>query len=268
MAPILPARRTAAGRADGGVPAAHYAGLMQAVLWGKDHVDLDRITVEAPTDDVAVAITRGRHRKAYAYTDPNEDAAIAVVGARATLLAVADGHNGWAATEAAMTTVVDALSDDPPPHLADDELVDLFHRAGEAVLDITERPGFATPDSRTTLVLALVSGRTVQWASFGDSAVYLVTGAGAGRLSSAQHRFVGYPMPRRAVDHLLDRGVAQVPEGGWVVAASDGFVDFARPFPTATFAQANDAETVARDLVVAACEGGAGDNVAVAVTRP
>ena len=231
---------------------------MQTVLWGKDHVDLDQI---------AVAITRGRHRKAYAYTDPNEDAAVAVVGRRATLLAVADGHNGWAATEAAMTAVVSSIGDDPPPQLSDDELVDLFHDAGRAVLDVTERPGFPTPDSRTTLVIALVSPGSVQWASFGDSAAYLVTGAAGAKLSQSRHRFVGYPMPRQAVEHLLDRGTTEVPDGAWVVVASDGFVDFARPFPTAPFADAEDAETVARGLVLAACEGGAGDNVAVGVAR-
>lgn len=251
-----------------GGPAALYAGCMQAVLWGKDHVDLDQITVEAPTARVAVAITRGRHLKAYGYTDPNEDAAVAVVGSRTTLLAVADGHHGWAATEAAVTTVVEALGEDPPPSLSDEGMVDLFHRAGEAVLDVTDRPGSPTPDSRTTLVVALLTGSTLQWASFGDSAVYVVTAAAASTLSSPHHRFVGYPMPRRAVDFLLDRGTTEVPEGAWVVLASDGFVDFARPFPTTAFEGEPDAEAVARSLVLAACEGGAGDNVAVAVARP
>lgn len=242
---------------------------MQAVLWGKDYVDLDHIEVEGLTDDVAVAITRGRHRKAYRYTHPNEDAAVATIGRRATLLAVADGHNGWPATEAAITTIVDALGDDPPPaDLDDDALVELFHRASRAVRDVTEVPGFKHPDSRTTLVMALVAGDRVQWASFGDSAVYSVTPAGAATLSQAHHRFVGYPMPRTAVDHYLDRGTFRLPTGAWVVVASDGFVDFAHPFPTDLFADDGNAADMARGLVVAACEGGAGDNVAVAVARP
>ena len=241
---------------------------MQAVLWGKDYVDLDHIQTEALTDDVAVAITRGRHRKAYRYTDPNEDAAVAVIGRRATLLAVADGHNGWPATEAAITTIVDALGEDPPPaDLGDGEMVELFHRASRAVLDVTAVPGSEHPDSRTTLVMALVARGHVQWASFGDSAVYSVTTAGAAPLSESQHRFVGYPMPRAAVDHYLDRGTFRLPTGAWVVVASDGFVDFAHPFPTAVIAEHDDAAAVAKGLVVAACEGGAGDNVAVAVAR-
>lgn len=242
---------------------------MQAVLWGKDHVDLDRVAVEELSADVAVAISRGRHRKAYAYTDPNEDAAVAVVGPRATLLAVADGHNGWPATEAAVRTVVDALGADPPPaNLDDDTLIDLFHRASRNVLEVTAAPGFEHPSSRTTLVVTLVTRGRVQWASFGDSAVYSVTGAGAALLSQPQHRFVGYPMPRTAVDHYLDRGTFRLPTGAWVVVASDGFVDFAHPFPVTPFVEDNHAATLARRLVLAACEGGAGDNVAVAVARP
>lgn len=241
---------------------------MQAVLWGKDHLDLDHVAVEELTADVAVAITRGRHRKAYRYTHPNEDAAVAVVGPRATLLVVADGHNGWPATEAAITTVVDALAEDPPPDLDDDSLVELFHRASQAVRDVTDTPGSEHPESRTTLVIALVAPGRVQWASFGDSAVYSVTAEGATALSQSHHRFVGYPMPRAAVDHYLDRGTFRLPAGAWVVVASDGFSDFAQPFPTTVFTEHYDAGAVARGLVLAACEGGAGDNVAVAVARP
>lgn len=239
---------------------------MRAVLWGKDHVVLDEIVVEALGGRAAVGITRGRHRKRYQYTDPNEDAAVAVVGARATLLAIADGHNGWAATEAAITTVVDALGNDPPPaDVDDDALIDLFERASRAILDVTTQPDATTPDSRTTLAIALVAPGRLQWASFGDSAVYTVTGAGAALVSAANHRFVGYPMPRHAIDRILDRGTTTIGSDNWVVVASDGFVDYARPFPTHLFAGAPEPASVASGLVTAACEGGAGDNVAVAV---
>jgi serine/threonine protein phosphatase PrpC len=242
---------------------------MQAVLWGKDHLELDEVATRAAGARSAVAITRGRHRKAYRYTDPNEDAAVAVVGPRATLLAVADGHNGWAATEAVISTVVDAFGADPPPaDVPDQVMVDLFHRAGQAVLAITGRPEAVAPESRTTLVVALLAGRHLQWASFGDSAVYSVSQAAETALAKPQHLFVGYPMPRRAMDWGLERGTVQLTEGEWVVVATDGFVDFARPFPTALFAPDADPLEVAAGLVAAACDGGAGDNVAVAVAGP
>ena len=242
---------------------------MQAVLWGKDHLELDEVVTRAAGARSAVAITRGRHRKAYRYTDPNEDAAVAVVGPRATLLAVADGHNGWAATEAVISTVVDTLGVDPPPaDVPDQRMVDLFHRAGQAVLDITGRPEAVAPESRTTLVVVFIAGRRLQWASFGDSAVYCVTPAAAVALARPQHMFVGYPMPRRAMDWGLERGTTELTEGEWVVVATDGFVDFAHPFPTALFASDADPREVAAGLVAAACDGGAGDNVAVAVAGP
>ena len=242
---------------------------MQAVLWGKDHVGLDEMAVEAVGERAAVAITRGRHAKAYRYTDPNEDAAVAIAGDRATLLAVADGHNGWPATEAAITTIVDALGDDPPPaNVPDDDLVDLFHKASDAIIDVTGQPNAPNPESRTTLVIALIAGRRLQWASFGDSQVYTVSSAAATALARPQHRFVGYPMPRHMVDLFLDRGTLQLTEGAWVVLASDGFVDFAHPFPTNVVGGDLDPSAVARGLVLAACDGGAGDNVAVAVAGP
>lgn len=242
---------------------------MQAVLWGKDHVALDEVAVRGVGPRAAVAITRGRHRKAYRYTDPNEDAVVAVVGERATLLVAADGHNGWPATEAAVTAVVDAFAADPPPaDVSDDDLVDLFHRAGRAILEVTRHPESQSPESRTTLVVALLAERRLQWASFGDSAVYSATPAAAVALARPQHRFVGYPMSRETVDLLLDRGTHELTEGAWVVLATDGFVDFAHPFPTQLLAGGADAENVARGLILAACDGGAGDNVAVAVAGP
>lgn len=242
---------------------------MQAVLWGKDYVALNEVAVETVGPRAAVAISRGRHRKAYRYTDPNEDAAVAVVGPRATLLAVADGHNGWPATEAAINSIVQAFGDDPPPADVDDgRMIDIFHEASNAVLDVTGVPEAESPESRTTLVVALVAGRRLQWASFGDSAVYSVTGAAAVSLAKPQHRFVGYPMPRHHVDMILDRGTVELPEHAWVVLASDGFVDFAHPFPTDLVADGKQPQEVAHGLVVAAFDGGAGDNVAVAVAAP
>src|SRR5688572_5534443 len=67
--------------------AARRLAPMQALLWGKDYVDLGEVAVSAVDARTAVAITRGRHKKSYQYTHPNEDAAVAVVGRRATLLA-------------------------------------------------------------------------------------------------------------------------------------------------------------------------------------
>ncbi|CAN5586248.1 MAG: protein phosphatase 2C domain-containing protein [Actinomycetota bacterium] len=243
---------------------------MRAVLWGRDHTELGITAVEKVDGGVALALSRGRHRKAYAYTDPNEDAVATVVGPRATVLVLADGHNGWPATEAAVQAVLDELGDDPPPaDLTDDEMAALFWRAQQAVVACTQRRGSDAPESRTTLVVALLAGRRLQWGSFGDSAVYVAGPAAATRLPAPRHRFIGYrDMPRWALPDLLERGRTDLHDNQWLIVASDGFSDFAHPFPTALLAGGPDAAVVAQGLIDAAFDGGAGDNVAVGVVAP
>lgn len=243
---------------------------MHAVLWGKDHVAPGDIIVESPAPGVAVGMTRGLHPKAWRYTDPNEDAVAVVVGRRATLMVVADGHNGWASTEAAMAAVLAAFGDDPPPaDLSDEQLSEIFWTAHGAILDVTQPHEAEHPDSRTTLVIALVAGSRLQWGSVGDSSVYAASRASDGRLNRRQNRFLGYAgMPRRGLAMLLDQGVERLADHEWVVLASDGFSDFARPFPTQLFTTEADAAQLARGMIEAAFDGGAGDNVAVAVVAP
>jgi len=244
---------------------------MRAVLWGRDHTELGITAVEKVDGGVALALSRGRHLKAYAYTDPNEDAVATVVGPRATLLVLADGHNGWPATEAAVQAVLDDVGDDPPPaDLTDDEMAGLFWRAQQAVLARTQRWGSDAPDSRTTLVVALVADRRLQWGSFGDSVVYAAGSAAATRLPAPRHRFIGCRgMPRRVLPDLLEHGRTALHDNQWLIVASDGFSDFAaHPFPTALLGGNVDAAVVAQGLVDAAFDGGAGDNVTVGVVAP
>lgn len=238
------------------------------MLWGKDHAELGSVGRER-VGGAALALSRGLRAKAYAYTDPNEDAVAAVVGRRSTLIVVADGHNGLVSAQVAVETVLEWAGDDPPaPDVSADDLVELFWAANQAILTETLRPGSEAPESRTTLALALVSPGTVQWASFGDSAVFAVTPAAGVLLNRPRLRFVGYPMPQRALASMLDHGTTELAGGEWVLVTSDGFSDFARPFPTAVFTDDADPGALAADLVRSAFDGGAGDNVAVGVVRP
>ncbi|MDQ3537348.1 MAG: protein phosphatase 2C domain-containing protein [Actinomycetota bacterium] len=242
---------------------------MRAVLWGRDHTELGITAVEKVDGGVALALSRGRHRKAYAYTDPNEDAVATVVGPRATLLVLADGHNGWPATEAALQAVLDEFGDDPPADLTDGEMTKLFWRAQQAVIARTQRRGSDAPESRTTLVVALVAGRRLRWGCMGDSAIYVAGSGAATRLPVPRHRFIGYrDMPEWALHDLLEHGRTVLHGDQWLLVTSDGFSDFAHPFPTALLAGASDAAVVAQGLVDAAFDGGAGDNVAVGVVAP
>lgn len=247
---------------------------MATVLWGDEHTRMGEVVVSEVGRRVAVALTRGFLPKPYRYVDPNEDTVAAVVGPRATLLVVADGHNGFQATDAVIRHVLDRLGEDPPPaDLAEGELVGLFHDAGRAVLARTR--GLPPPhrESRTTLTVALLAGRRLQWAAMGDSAL-LVASAGAGReLTRPRQEFVGFEMDRRDVADRLRRDVVELEAGEWVVLVSDGFTNFttapsaAEAVGAAIVEDASPA-AVARDLVEHAGRGGAGDNVAVAVAAP
>ena len=246
-----------------------------AVLWGTDHVQSGATTVEAVDANVAIGIARGWQPKPYPYLDPNEDVTAAIVGDRATLLVVADGHRGHEASRAAVMSVLRRLGEDPPPaNLGDDGLVELFDDAGQAVVSATA--GLRSPrgDSRTTLVVALLAPGRLQWASMGDSSLFLADGNAGLEVTEPTRSFVGEPMTRREVALSLARGVVDVPPGAWVVLASDGYTDYL-PAP-ASPAEATrvwlrgttDPVSAVKTLLDKARVGGAGDNVAVAVALP
>ncbi len=240
-------------------------------LAGPDHVEYGAIEVVDVAPGVALALTRGLHPKPYAWTDPNEDVVAAVVGPRATLLVVADAHNGALSAEVAVEAVLRELGADPPADLADHDLVSLFDRVNRAVRDATRGGPYATEESRTTLALALVADGSVRWAAMGDSAVY----APDGELTHGDHRFVGWPMSAPHVDRALQRGRARLRReesgDGWVALVSDGFANFAGSDPGAEASRAvagsSGAVGAAEALVARAFDGGAGDNVAVAIVR-
>jgi serine/threonine protein phosphatase PrpC len=246
------------------------AGL--AVLWGRDHTALQQVAIEVPHPSVAVGLTRGRFPKGYAHLDPNEDVAAAVVAATGTVLVVADGHNGVAASEAAVKVVLDRFAVGVPRAGLDSlEWAQLFLAASEAVVGATADLDGPHRASRTTLAVALISGRSVQWAGMGDSAVFVVDGGRAKQLNVGRSRFVGHPVPLRDVRRDLETGL-HTPRrpGWWVVLATDGLTTFVRPAPKVIAAAAAEAQVpddLVRRLIATAGDAGAGDNVAVAVAK-
>lgn len=253
---------------------------MRALLLGSDHTELGQVKVAAVGERSALGLTRGRFKKSYRYVDPNEDVAAAVVGPRATLLVVADAHNGVHAGETAVEEVLAAWGADPPPaDVGDVELVTLVHRVNEAVLTRTRLLSGIRTQSRTTLAVALVTvpdpggGRVLQHAAMGDSAVIVASpGVGEDR-TRARHHFVGWPMSRPEIAGVLQRGRRPLEPDEWVVVVSDGFTNFIGPHvaPTLVASVVGDhvsAEDVAAELIEAAGRAGAGDNVAVAVCAP
>ena len=242
-----------------------------AVLWGRDHVRYDEVGLAVPTDGVALALSRGKIPKPYAYVDPNEDVVAAAVGPTATLLVVADGHSGVEAAEIAVESIL-RQAGEPSPQLSS-RLAHLFAPAHEAVLTATAEMRRRNRESRTTLTIGLLTRGWLSWASLGDSALMVVTPRQGVTVTTARHRFVGASMPTREVLADIDMGQVEVPDDAWVVAATDGFLNFTLTGDPARAAavvlgRQRTAADAARALVAHAFSGGAGDNVAVAVVEP
>lgn len=107
-----------------------------------------------------------------------------------TLVAVADGMGGHAAGEVASALALETLVD------AVNEGVSLgkaFHLANEKVHHMASEPG--KQGMGTTLVAALVDGRSFTVANVGDSRAYLVSEKGIERLTQ-DHSFVAEAMKR------------------------------------------------------------------------
>jgi serine/threonine protein phosphatase PrpC len=220
------------------------------LVHGRDHVDLDARDVTELGDSVAIGITAGGQAKPRPPLDPNEDAGAVVRGDEAALLVVADGHFGREASELAVEHVVAAFGDDPRrPGLSDEELVRLFFDAGVAIQRETTRPGCAHPHTRTTLALALVGRGQVQWASFGDSGVLIVSEDRGTRFDRPRNVYLGDSFTVGDVSSALQRGMSDVATGSYVVVTTDGLLDALEQSET------DLATTVSREAMPAAAAG-------------
>jgi serine/threonine protein phosphatase PrpC len=243
-----------------------------AVLWGADYTEIGDVGLAAVGEHAAIALSYGGKPKQWPSGSPNEDAAAAVVGRRATLLVIADGHKGYESVPAAVGAVLDQIGDAPPPaDLSDDELVDLFCDANDAALANNGGTG-AVDESRTTLIVALIAGSVVQWASFGDSEIFLASPQGARSLGEPKLKFNGYTMSRSDLAGLLDRGEVELSDGSWVIAASDGVTDYlggrgltACEVIAEVIEPGLEPSKLAEALMLGAFAGGAGDNVGLAL---
>lgn len=223
--------------------------------------------------DAAAGITRGWAPKPYGYVDPNEDVVAVVAGPRATLVVLADGHNGKESSLTAVQTVVEAFGEDPPAaNFNERQLLQILDDANIAVQrgSLSLRP--PNRDSATTLVVALIAPGCVQWAAIGDSIATVAAPSGHRMLFSPTRRYLGHPT-YGSLAMLVSRGKAKVPAGAWIIVATDGYSDWAPvqgDLARATgqwVAGAANAAGVVEVLMEKAKLGGAGDNVAIAVAR-
>ena len=242
----------------------------RVVLWGEDYVEYGEYGIEALDDDVAVGISRGALPKPYWALDPNEDAVAAVIGEDATLLICADGHNGFDSVRPAIETVLQTIGEPPPPPGIAANAI--FGRASLAAFQVTAGFTDARSQSRTTLAFALIAGSRVQWASMGDAPVYLAEPTSTRLFIRDEHYFLPYAMDSGQISERMHGGEEELAPGSWVILASDGFSDYAGSgrgvdAVTELTREAVDADGLADALINRAFDGGAGDNVAVAIAR-
>jgi serine/threonine protein phosphatase PrpC len=154
-----------------------------ALLRGREHLEVGAIDAVAE-GPVAIAISMGGAKKAYAHTDPNEDAAFFSSGSAGILVAVADGHGGFEASE----VVLEHLLAHPGPQWVERGGVTAAtwsRHALAAVCDANgeifqERLDTEIGTSRTTLTMALVvpEAGELLYACFGDSHLFRIRPGG------------------------------------------------------------------------------------------
>ncbi len=265
--------------------------MRSALLRGRDHVEIGAIDVigEGPA---AIAISRGGARKTYPHTDPNEDVCAFALGSDGWMLAVADGHSGFEASE----VVVEHLLANPAPHWTDggSDLDGEWNRHAVAALYdandevLRERLRGVHFDSATTLCTALIrpTGGQLLVLGVGDSHVFTVDAEGTARelapggkrptwfLGTADESSERLARRCRIESHRLDDTRA-------VVCVTDGLseIGIGVDDPTAAVAEAARiaaeadpelrAMRLAREVCQLACDAQeqarSGDNVAVSV---
>lgn len=237
---------------------------MIVALYGADHTELDAATVADLDAATTVALTRGRFPKGYASVDPNEDAVLGAAGPAGRVLAVADGHNGVEASHAALRALAaHAEGLVTGPGHGGEVVARLFEEAISATAAALD--GVAPPRdrSRTALTVACVRPGEVHAGTLGDTVAAVVRGTRVRRVGRAGP-FLGPHSPLPAIAR------ARLREGDVVVVFSDGLGDFLaggwEPALAQAVASTSAAGATATHLVERAMSGGAGDNVAVAVT--
>lgn len=234
------------------------------LLDGHQSVELGH-TVTTRAGNAALALSRGARAKPQPGVDPNEDCALAVTDGQHTFIAVADGHFGADASVAVLSHLATRFAHGLPSEpLTDDDLVALVTDAGAAAWHATRALPYPRRGSRTTLACALLTPEWLQWASIGDSAVYLADGT---RLGEPVPVYLGGPLEAAHVASALDRGARPAEP---VLLATDGFTD-CLPMDEAIRAAVADVgptPMLAARLIADALKADAFDNLAMATAAP
>lgn len=148
------------------------------LLRGRDHLGIgDSESLHLRRG--AIAISAGGAAKTYTHTEPNEDAALLLEGAHASVLAVADGHHGAAGSQTlleGLASKTEWVLEDPGLRSASEwekDLVATLLDQNHAILEDAKRSG--GPPSPTTLSLAIARPQDdlLVHAAVGDSHLFV-----------------------------------------------------------------------------------------------
>jgi len=208
-----------------------------ALLRGREHLEIGAVDAVAE-GPAAIAISMGGAPKKYVHTDPNEDSVFFAVGAAGTLVAVADGHRGFEASE----VVLEHLLAHPGPQWVepggvtpaswDRHVLAAICDANEEI--IQERVDTEMGTARTTLSLALVlpESDVLLYACIGDSHLFQVRPAGVADLaeveaSTGMDFFLGHcEETPESLEEKCRIGAVPLEDTIAVVLASDGLSEY------------------------------------------
>ncbi len=237
------------------------------LLLGSDHTELGEIATAQLGPDIAIALSRGKFPKGYAYLDDNEDAVLAATDGATRLLAVADGHSGFDAARASL----EALHAAAPTllEMAKSDLeaaarhgFTLARHAIAAALAELEEP---RRSSRTALVIGLAGKERAAVACLGDTRAILRSDRRARSLVGGFSPFLDAGTTLDELESLsLNLGA-----GDQLVLLSDGLSDFLgakwlRKLDDLGKDAGSPLEFVT-SAVQRAFVGGAGDNISIGV---
>jgi serine/threonine protein phosphatase PrpC len=262
-----------------------------ALLRGREHTIMGGVSTIAE-GVAAIAISRGGASKTYAHRDPNEDAAAFATSHCGSVIAVADAHAGYGASEVALERLLEAHARRWLQGEARALRQSWRDDAGDALLDLNNAVLAGAgcdggQSTRTTLAVAVArpDEDLLAFFSMGDSHIFEVRADGVtelGAVGEARIAYLGYPTEDR--DRLRNKYRADVMTLGdsrALVLATDGIsepgIGLANP-AAAIAACAADSERehadlrpleMARGLVERALKAQrdqrSGDNVAAAV---
>ncbi|MCU0934921.1 MAG: protein phosphatase 2C domain-containing protein [Gammaproteobacteria bacterium] len=245
---------------------------MEIRLLGRDHDAAGIVAYHQAvfgTAVVEVAICAGGEAAA---GKPNEDALLVVppeAEGEAGLALVADAHFGQEAAELAVAAVAEgwARAAGDERREPEETLLRLVRAAQAALSD-------AGSESETTLLLVVLQGAALHWASVGDSYLYRIEAGGRARVVNRVDRVWLGARLVVPVHEVTRRGRFDLAPGSRVLLATDGIPEAVRNVPTLRPRQVAAALDGGGDgplqaLVRVALDRGGEDNIAaVLITAP